>query len=98
MPAASTLSKAEQFVVNKATGKTFEQAVVDATKATDVKVAEQLILKTESGVKNRIDAVSTDVSGQVRLQGAKLRLQDCLMLEGIRQSRWSKGMAISQSG
>jgi hypothetical protein len=23
--------------------------------------------------------VSTDVSGQIRLQGAKLRLQDCLM-------------------
>jgi hypothetical protein len=33
VPAASTLAKAEQFVVNKATGKTFDKAIVDATKS-----------------------------------------------------------------
>jgi hypothetical protein len=44
---------------------------VDATKATDSKVAEQLTLKTESGVKTRMDVVSTKASGEVRLQEAK---------------------------
>jgi RHS repeat-associated protein len=71
LPAASTLGKAEQLIVNKATGKAFEKTVVDATKATDAKVAEQLTLKTESGAKTRMDVVSTNGSGQVRLQEAK---------------------------
>jgi RHS repeat-associated protein len=65
------LSSAEQLAVNKATGKAFEQMVVDATKATDTKVAEQVTLKTESGVKTRMDVVSTKPSGDVRLREAK---------------------------
>jgi hypothetical protein len=56
---------------NAAKGSAFEKTVVDTTKATDSKVAEQVTVKTESGVKTRMDAVSTKASGDVRLQEAK---------------------------
>jgi hypothetical protein len=52
-------------------GKAFENKVVDATKATDSNVAEQVTLKTESGLKTRMDVVSQDASEQIRLQEAK---------------------------
>jgi len=38
---------------------------------TDINVAEQVTLKTESGVKTRMDVVSTKASGEIRLQEAK---------------------------
>jgi RHS repeat-associated protein len=56
---------------NAAKGKAFEKSVVATTKATDINVAEQLTLKTESGVKTRMDVVSTKTSGEIRLQEAK---------------------------
>ncbi|HEV3316360.1 MAG TPA: hypothetical protein VG488_05295, partial [Candidatus Angelobacter sp.] len=56
---------------NAAKGAAFEKTVVNATKGTDSKVAEQVTLKTESGVKTRMDVVSTKPSGAVRLQEAK---------------------------
>jgi RHS repeat-associated protein len=68
---ATNLSKADQLRVNQASGKAFEKSVVQATKSTDTKVVEQVTLKTESGAKTRMDVVSTDVSGNVRLQEAK---------------------------
>jgi RHS repeat-associated protein len=68
---ATDLSRADQLRVNQASGKAFEKSVVQATKLTDTKVVEQVTLKTESGVKTRMDVVSTDVSGNVRLQEAK---------------------------
>jgi RHS repeat-associated protein len=63
--AASTLER------NAANGAAFEKSVVAATKATDVNVAEQVTLKTESGIKTRMDVVSTRTSGEIRLQEAK---------------------------
>jgi RHS repeat-associated protein len=56
---------------NASKGAAFEKTVVDATKATDSKVAEQVTLKTESGVKTKMDVVSTSASKEVRLQEAK---------------------------
>jgi RHS repeat-associated protein len=62
--AASTIER------NAANGAAFEKSVVAATK-TDINVAEQVTLKTESGVKTRMDVVSTKASGEIRLQEAK---------------------------
>jgi RHS repeat-associated protein len=56
---------------NAAKGAAFEKTVVNATKEADSKVAEQVTLKTESGVKTKMDVVSTKPSGEVRLQEAK---------------------------
>jgi RHS repeat-associated protein len=56
---------------NAAKGAAFEKTVVNATKEADTKVAEQVTLKTESGVKTKMDVVSTKSSGDVRLQEAK---------------------------
>jgi RHS repeat-associated protein len=63
--------KQDQLKANKAQGKAFEKKVVNQTKATDSNVAEQVTLKTESGVRTRMDVVSQDASGQIRLQEAK---------------------------
>jgi RHS repeat-associated protein len=62
---------ASNITANAEKGAAFENLVVDATKATDSKVVEQLTLKTESGIKTRMDVVSTKASGEVRLQEAK---------------------------
>jgi hypothetical protein len=59
------------IIANAQKGAAFEKTVVDATKATDTKVAEQVTLKTESGVKTRMDVVSQKPAGTVRLQEAK---------------------------
>jgi RHS repeat-associated protein len=67
----SATREAAGVTANAAKGAAFEKAGVGATKATDTKVAEQLTLKTESGVKTRMDVVSTKASGEVRLQEAK---------------------------
>jgi hypothetical protein len=56
---------------NAAKGAAFEKAVVKATEATDTDVAEQVTLKTQSGVKTKMDVVSKTDSGTVRLQEAK---------------------------
>ena len=71
--AASAVTEGAEtgIAANAAKGAAFEKAVVSATKATDTNVAEQLTLKTESGVKTRMDVVSTKASGEVRLQEAK---------------------------
>jgi RHS repeat-associated protein len=70
--AATTKGAGEAGVsANAAKGAAFERNVVNATKATDHKVAEQVTLKTQSGVKTRVDAVSKKTSGEVRLQEAK---------------------------
>ena len=45
--------------------------MADATKKTDASAVEQVTIKTESGVKTRVDVVSKDPSGQVKLQEAK---------------------------
>jgi RHS repeat-associated protein len=57
--------------VNAEKGASFEQSVVEATKATDTNVQQQVTLKTDSGVKTKMDVVSTKPSGGVRLQEAK---------------------------
>jgi len=56
---------------NAAQGAAFEEQVVNATKATDSNVAQQVTLKTDSGVRTRMDVVSTTETGTVRLQEAK---------------------------
>jgi RHS repeat-associated protein len=63
--------KRAQLKANKAQGKAFENQVVDTTKAADNNVAEQVTLKTESGLKTRMDVVSENQSGTIRLQEAK---------------------------
>ena len=64
-------SKADQLKANAKQGKDFEKSVADATKKTDASAVEQVTIKTESGVKTRVDVVSKDPSGQVKLQEAK---------------------------
>jgi RHS repeat-associated protein len=70
-PAVEGAEAASTITENAARGADFEKSVVAATKATDANVAEQVTLKTESGVKTRMDVVSTKASGGVRLQEAK---------------------------
>jgi RHS repeat-associated protein len=62
---------ADQMKANAAQGKAFEKTVVDATKKADAAAVEQVTIKTESGVKTRMDVVSKDASGNVVLQEAK---------------------------
>jgi RHS repeat-associated protein len=64
-------TKADQVKANAKQGKEFEKRVAEATKKTDAAVVEQVTIKTESGVKTRVDVVSKDASGQVKLQEAK---------------------------
>lgn len=70
LPAASTLSKAEQLVVNNATGKAFEQSVKPVLESKQAGVVEQLTVKTETGVKTRVDFAGTE-SGKTVLTEAK---------------------------
>jgi iron uptake system EfeUOB component EfeO/EfeM len=67
----NTNEKADQLKANQEQGKAFEKNVVDETKKTDTNVSEQVTVKTESGVKTRMDVVSKDATGQTRLQEAK---------------------------
>jgi len=62
---------ASRMGANAEKGAAFEKKVVEATKVTDISVQEQVTLKTESGVRTRMDVVSTQPSGQIRLQEAK---------------------------
>lgn len=64
-------TKADQLKANAAKGKDFEKNVVETTKKSDPNAAEQVTIKTESGVKTRMDVVSKGDSGQVKLQEAK---------------------------
>jgi RHS repeat-associated protein len=64
-------TKADQVKANAKQGKEFEKRVAEATKKTDAAAVEQVTIKTESGVKTRVDVVSKDASGQVKLQEAK---------------------------
>ncbi len=75
-PEAQGAAPAEQapeatITTNAAKGAAFENNVVEATKVTDTNVQQQVTLKTESGVKTRMDVVSTTPTGGVRLQEAK---------------------------
>jgi len=71
-PAATEESVATSAITtNAAKGAAFEQSVVKATESTDSNVVEQVNLKTQSGVKTRMDVVSTTESGKIRLQEAK---------------------------
>jgi len=63
-------SKAEQMVVNKATGKAFEQVVKTELESKQAGVVEQLTVKTESGVKTRLDFAGKE-SEKVALTEAK---------------------------
>jgi RHS repeat-associated protein len=64
-------TKADQVKANAKQGREFEKGVAEATKKTDAAAVEQVTIKTESGVKTRVDVVSKDASGQVKLQEAK---------------------------
>ncbi len=66
LPAASSAPSA-----SATSAGAFENNVVEATKVTDTNVQQQVTLKTESGVKTRMDVVSTTPTGGVRLQEAK---------------------------
>jgi filamentous hemagglutinin len=60
---------AEQLAVNKARGDAFEQATASAMRFAGENVAEQVTVRTVSGVKSRIDIVSS--------QGGACRLVEC---------------------
>jgi RHS repeat-associated protein len=65
LPAASTLSKAEQLVVNKATGQAAEKAVVDTLKKEGREIlGQQVGVKTSQGLR-RVDVVAKDGAGKV---------------------------------
>jgi RHS repeat-associated protein len=70
LPEASALSKVEQLAANKATGKAFEQSVKPVLESKQAGVVEQLTVKTESGVKTKLDFAGKE-SGQTVLTEAK---------------------------
>jgi RHS repeat-associated protein len=69
--ATQNTQKADQLKANAKQGKAFEKNVADAAKKTDPNAVEQVTIKTESGVKTKMDVVSKDASGGVKLQEAK---------------------------
>ena len=56
---------------NAAKGAAWEQQVVDTKEKTDANVVQQLTVKTNSGVRTRVDIASRDASGSPKLTEAK---------------------------
>lgn len=60
------------IVENAAKGAAFEAKVIDNLKQTQTGIVRQVTVRTESGVRTRLDAVGTDAStGAVKLTEAK---------------------------
>ena len=73
---ASALTKVEgatsTIQQNVAKGAAFEQTVGgNLVKAGDTKIAPQITIKADNGVKTRVDFISTDKTGQIALTEAK---------------------------
>jgi RHS repeat-associated protein len=65
LPTASTLSKAEQLVVNKAAGKAAEQAVVTTLKKEGREIlGQQVGVKTSQGLR-KVDVLTKDAAGKL---------------------------------
>jgi RHS repeat-associated protein len=62
---------ADTLAANKKTGEAFEAVVKEVKKADGQDVVTQLTVKTDSGVKTRIDVGGTDANGTVSLTEAK---------------------------
>jgi RHS repeat-associated protein len=69
--AGQTLKKGSNILENAKLGKAFEQQAVNAVKKQETGVVEQLTVKTQSGVKTRLDTAGKDASGNVSLTDAK---------------------------
>jgi hypothetical protein len=69
--AVGALSKADQLAANRTAGLAYQNAQATETAVTDTKVAQNVMVKTESGVKTQIDIMSTKPSGALRMQEAK---------------------------
>jgi len=65
------VDKGEQIVKNKSQGAAFENTVKSFISETDTNVVEQLMVKTKTGTKTRIDFASTGESGNIKLTEAK---------------------------
>lgn len=66
------ISKAEQIKLNKAQGNAYEQIVKQEISNTQTNVVEQITVKTESGVKTRLDLVGQNKqSGVIELTEVK---------------------------
>jgi hypothetical protein len=64
-------ARAEQLATNKQVGAAFEEAVLVQKQTEQTGVVTQLTVKTDTGVKTRIDVAGRDASGNVRLTEAK---------------------------
>ncbi|HMO63573.1 MAG TPA: RHS repeat-associated core domain-containing protein, partial [Ferruginibacter sp.] len=70
--AGDDLAAASNIKRNAAQGAAFEQKVgTDLAKAGDTKIAPQITIKADNGVKTRVDFVSTNQSGKIVLTEAK---------------------------
>jgi RHS repeat-associated protein len=69
--AATDLARAAQLAKNKQAGAAFEQVVVAQKQVEQTGVVQQLTIKTDSGVRTRLDAAGRDAAGNARLTEAK---------------------------
>ncbi|MDR1461158.1 MAG: hypothetical protein LBI78_05885, partial [Campylobacteraceae bacterium] len=60
-----TTTKAQTLEVNKAAGAAFEQKTMEELKGVQSGVVQQVTVKTDSGVKTRIDLVGRDAQGNI---------------------------------
>jgi RHS repeat-associated protein len=68
---AATAADIPLITRNAAQGRAFQNAVAADTALTDTNVAQNVMVKTQSGVRTQIDVVSTNASGNVALTEAK---------------------------
>ncbi|POG23958.1 hypothetical protein C2855_07595 [Aeromonas bestiarum] len=61
----TTSAAANQIKINKAAGDAFEQKVMEQLQKTQSGVVQQVTVKTQSGVKTRIDLIGRDASGNI---------------------------------
>jgi len=69
--AGQTVKRGSTVLENAKRGKAFEQQAVKAVRKEETGVVEQLTVKTQSGVKVRLDTAGRDASGNVALADAK---------------------------